>query len=401
MHAAIVLSPAQARKIILLSQKMHQAIRSGSKGVLDIIEQLTYIQIDSISVVQRAHHHTLWSRFKNYQPSVLQTLEAQKQVFEYWSHAAAYLPMRDYRFSLPRKQAIASGQKHWHTKDPKLAKFILQRITTEGPLQAKDFEHKRVSKTSGWWDWKPAKKALEQLFMEGELMVLKRQGFQKVYDLTERVLPDNIDTNTPSETEYIQHLIYTFLRAQGLGTPAEMSYLLRGLKTSILLECGNLLEAGKLIKIQVKQQEYYALAEVIDLLSQSLSRNKVRILSPFDNILIQRKRLKALFDYDYQIECYVPAEKRQYGYFTLPVLWGQNFAGRVDMKMDRRTSILHLNNLYIETNKKTEFLQALQPALKDFMAFNQASELQVHKISSEGTGLSAAETAAFASQLCK
>lgn len=395
MHVATAMSPAQARKIVLLSQKIHHSPGRENKRVLEAIEQIGYIQIDSISVVQRAHHHTLWNRVKSYQPNDLQTLEAQKRVFEYWSHAAAYLPMRDFRFSLPRKQAIASGQKHWHEKDPKLAKFILQRITAEGPLQAKDFEHKRTLKNSGWWDWKPAKKSLEQLFMEGELMVLKRQGFQKVYDLSERVLPVDIDTSMPSMAEYNQHLIKQYLCAQGLGTPAEMSYLLRGQKNAIERECVALLEEGKLIKVSVKQQQYYALPNVADLLKKTLNRNKVKILSPFDNLLIQRKRLLELFDYNYQIECYVPAKKRQYGYFSLPILWGQKFAGRVDMKVDRLTSILHVKNLHIETTKKAQFLLALQPTLRDFMLFNQADRIQLHKISAANSDISAADSGAF------
>jgi uncharacterized protein YcaQ len=401
MHVATDITPAQARKIILLSQKIHSPMGRGNKGALKAIEQLGYIQIDSISVVQRAHHHTLWNRLKHYQPSDLQALEAQQQVFEYWSHAAAYLPMRDFRFSLPKKQAIASGQIHWHEKDPKLANSILQRIAADGPLQAKDFEHKRTVKSSGWWDWKPAKKALEQLFMEGELMVLKRQGFQKVYDLTERVLPDNIDTSTPSKAEYHQHLIKQFLRAHGLASPAEMSYLLRGHKNIITRECAELLEDGQLIKVNVKQQEYYALPNVIDLLKQTLSRNKVKILSPFDNLLIQRKRTNVLFNYNYQIECYVPEEKRQYGYFSLPLLWGQNFAGRMDAKIDRRTSILHIKNLHIETSKITEFLHCLQPSLLNFMIFNQAIKAQIHKISTTGSDFSPREISAYESMFFK
>ncbi|MFT4937303.1 MAG: hypothetical protein ACI88A_000317 [Paraglaciecola sp.] len=401
MPAATELTLAQARKIILLSQKIHCPMGEGDEAVLAVIEQLGYVQIDSISVVQRAHHHTLWNRLNYYLPDDLQALEARKQVFEYWSHAAAYLPMRDFRFSLPKKQAIASGQKHWHEKDPKLAKTVLQRIAAEGPLQAKDFEHKRAVKNSAWWDWKPAKKALEQLFMEGELMVCKRQGFQKVYDLSERVLPDNVDISTPTITEYHQHLIRQFLRAQGFGTPAEMSYLLRGHKNVIMRECIELLEEGQLIKVRVKQQEYYALPNVIDLLQQNLSRNKVKILSPFDNLLIQRKRLQELFNFNYQIECYVPAEKRQYGYFSLPLLWGQNFAGRMDTKIDRLTSILHIKNLHIESSKKSDFLQALHPALLEFMQFNQARTIQVHKISTDGLDISRAQISAFESNFCE
>ena len=331
-------------------------------------------------MVERAHHHSLWNRVNNYHSTQLEQLQQDKQIFEYWSHAAAYLPMRDYRFSLPRKRAIASGDKHWFDKDPQLAQQILQRITAEGPLQAKDFEHK-TQRNTGWWDWKPAKKALEQLFMEGELMVVKRQGFQKVYDLTERVLPSNINTTIPSDNEYYQHLISRFLSAHGIAKPEHICYLLKGIKATIKKHCEQMLAAGQLISVEVNKQQYYALPDVTDLLSQSLTRNKVKILSPFDNLLIQRKRTLELFGFDYQIECYVPADKRQYGYFSLPLLWGQQFAGRMDVKMNRKSGILQVKHLHLETPKIDEFLQALKPSLQQFMLFNLAQQLQVDRVS--------------------
>lgn len=382
------LSPDQARKIVLLSQGIHKQPLSadgkkqrGKSAALSAIEQLGYIQLDSISVVQRAHHHSLWNRVGSYQPNHLDQLLKDKQVFEYWSHAAAYLPMHDYRFSLPRKQAIAGGDKHWFDKDDKLMQEIVQRITVEGPLQARDFEQD-TEKKSGWWDWKPAKKALEQLFIQGELMVAERQGFQKVYDLTERVLPAGIDTSTPDNEEYCQHLITRFLTANGIAKAEHFGYLLKGIKTPIKKQCEQMFANGQLIKVQLNQQDHYALPGVTDLLNQSLSRTKVKILSPFDNLLIQRKRTKELFDYDYQIECYVPADKRRYGYFSLPLLWGQRFAGRMDAKMDRKTGTLKLVHLHIETNKAEAFLVALKPTLTAFMAFNDAQQLQIERISS-------------------
>ncbi len=376
------LTLAQARKIALLSQAIHKPLKvnSGKNALLDAIEQLGYVQIDSISVVERAHHHSLWNRVNNYHSTQLEQLQQDKQIFEYWSHAAAYLPMRDYRFSLPRKRAIASGDKHWFDKDPQLAQQILQRITAEGPLQAKDFEHK-TQRNTGWWDWKPAKKALEQLFMEGELMVVKRQGFQKVYDLSERVLPSNINTTIPSDNEYYQHLISRFLSAHGIAKPEHICYLLKGIKATIKKHCEQMLAAGQLISVEVNKQQYYALPDVTDLLSQSLTRSKVKILSPFDNLLIQRKRTLELFGFDYQIECYVPADKRQYGYFSLPLLWGQQFAGRMDVKMNRKSGILQVKHLHLETPKIDEFLQALKPSLQQFMLFNQAQQLQVDRVS--------------------
>jgi len=259
------LSLKQARKLILLSQGIHRPRDFGSDkaSALNAITRLSYVQIDTISVVERAHHHVIWSRSPSYKPEWLNTLMAEKKVFEYWSHAAAYLPMQDYRYSLPRKQALRSTDKHWHTRDTKVAKFVLDRITAEGPLQAKDFERAVATKGSGWWDWKPAKIALEQLFMEGELMVLERRGFQKVYDLAERVLPSWVDTSSPTSEDLSRHLIERFLLAHGIGLSKQISYLRKGLKSDVETQCRNMLDEGVIVEVSVAGKEYYALADLL------------------------------------------------------------------------------------------------------------------------------------------
>ena len=163
------------------------------------IAHLGYVQIDTISVVERAHHHVLQARVPGYQPKMLDQLLHKREVFEYWSHAAAFLPMEDFRYSLPYKHAIKSGQQHWFkSPDQKLMQNLLDRIRVDGPLRSRDLESPR-KKGVGWWDWKPAKKALEQLYMQGDLMVSDREGFQKAYDLTERVLPAEVDASMPNE----------------------------------------------------------------------------------------------------------------------------------------------------------------------------------------------------------
>ena len=328
----------------------------------------------------------------------MEQLLEDKRIFEYWSHAASYLPMGDYRFSLPRKNAFAQGNMHWFDKDKKNMSLVLERIKLDGPLQAKDFKDNRKTK-AGWWDWKPAKKALEQLFMEGELMVVKRQGFQKVYDLTERVLPSNVDTSTPSEEEYFQHLIVNYLSANAIGTAEQITYLLKGLKTSVKKHCMQMYEDGSLIIVTVDNQSYFALPTVNKLLKKKLSRNKVKILSPFDNLLIQRKRIKQLFNYDYQIECYVPANKRKIGYFSLPLLWGKKFSGRVDAKMDRKLGVLNILNLHLETDKADEFIIDFKKTLDKFLSFNKGSSINIAKITSDNQILPDTKVKQFTSTL--
>jgi uncharacterized protein YcaQ len=378
------LSSQEARKLILLSQRVPPSKQTGSAiaATLSAVEHLGYIQIDTISVVQRAHHHTLWNRNPRYKATHLNQLTKDGEVFEYWSHAAAYLPMRDYRYSLLRKQAIASGaQRHWYKPDKKLMKLVLKRITTEGPLMAKDFEHS--GKKVGDWQTKPAKRALETLFMQGDLMVPYRVNFHKVYELTERVMPRGTDTSLPTREEYARFLITRYLQANGLGQSAEMAYLLKDTKPIVSTTLSEMVLTGELLQFNIGGDSYYALSTSMDLLSKSLARSKLKILSPFDNLIIQRKSIQALFDFDYQIECYVSEAKRQYGYFCLPILWQGKLVARMDCKAERKESILHIKHLILEpglTNIE-EFLLALHKEFMPFMKFNECNNICVHKTS--------------------
>ncbi len=376
------LSKQEAQKLVLLSQKIPVTKQTGSAldTTLSAIEQLGYIQIDTISVIQRAHHHTLWTRNSRYQNSHLDQLVTDKKVFEYWSHAAAYLPMCDYRYSLVRKNAIASGeQNHWYERDEKIIKSVYKRIKEEGPLMAKDFEYTGKERID--WASKPAKRALEYLFMQGDLMIPYRKNFHKVYDLTERVLPGDIDTSMPSEEEYARFLITRYLEANGLGQASEIAYLLKNTKALIVENLKKMLSNGELVQFKLGENIYFALPNSLDLLGKSLSNNKLKILSPFDNLLIQRKRMQAIFDFDYQIECYVPEEKRKFGYFSLPILWDGKLVARMDCKADRKKSVFHINHLALEPalRKTDAFLVDLGKELAPFIQFNECTAIEVHK----------------------
>jgi uncharacterized protein YcaQ len=369
------LSTAETRLILLSSQGLAAPkAKKGTRETLSIIEHLGYVQIDTLSVVARAHHHTLWSRNPDYQEKHLSDLLEKKNVFEYWSHAAAYLPMSEFRFSLVRKDLYAKGKKHWSlTIDPKMKKHVLDRIRKEGPLQSRDFEHPPKAPGS-WYTWKPAKRALEQLFMEGKLMVASRKGFQKVYDLSDRVLPDTTDTTLPTEAEYSQHLVLSNLRANGLMNASEISYLQGHTRQGVAKSIKNLMTDGKIIPIHTPEGgSYYGLKDQLDSILQSAHKAKgVHILSPFDNLIIQRKRLSSFFGYDYVIECYVPEAKRIFGYFCLPVLDGDRFVARFDPKADRATGLFHIKKWHGEKNWKptAEFASSFALKLKEFASFS-------------------------------
>tara|TARA_B110000444_G_scaffold258930_1_gene301202 strand:+ start:515 stop:1228 length:714 start_codon:yes stop_codon:yes gene_type:complete len=232
------------------------------------------------------------------------------------------------------------------------------------------------------WARSLSKMALEQLFMEGELMVSRRINFHKVYDLRERVLPSSIDVSTPTSEELCGHLIGSYLRAQGLARIAELSYLRKGLGKQMSQTVADFVEEGMLQMLEVNGQIYYATPKSLELIAQGLPSPKLRILSPFDNAVIQRKRLASLFGFGYQMEYYVPKAKRKYGYFCLPILQGNRFLARLDAKADRKSGIFHVMNLYLESavNNREAFLEVLDAELERFAKFNTCTAVEIHAI---------------------
>jgi len=374
---------AKLRRIALNQQGLLKtdSFGRGKAATLRAIEHLGYVQIDTISVVERAHHHVLWSRVSNYQPKFLDQLVKQRHLFEYWYHAASWLPMRDYRFALPR-MASMNGDRSWFpSSDRQLLEHILERIRAEGPLRARDFEDTRTGKKE-WWDWKPAKQALEQLFMQGELMVSRREGFQKVYDLAERVLPDWVDTRMPDSQEYATYLVDTTLTAHGFATQKTMTYLRKGqvLRDAIGEQLQARLQAGNLITIKLGDNNTaYVDPELLECRAPHTSA-AVKILSPFDNLVIQRERGRDIFNFDYQIECYVPQQKRQFGYFCLPLLYRDRLVGRIDCKASRKQRRLDLKSVHVERKVDEKFADRLQQAVESFAAFNGCREVSMPKV---------------------
>lgn len=368
----ITLSKTEAKTIVLNAQGFNTSFSTPR----NVIQQLGYIQIDTLAVASRAHHHVFHSRNASYIPEDLNVMLRNREVFEYWSHAASYLPMEDYKFSLLRKEEYSKGKSHWFEQDIKTTKFVLDRIKAEGPLQSKDFKDIRTEKQE-WYAWKPAKIALEQLFMEGKIMVSERKNFQKVYDLTERVLPTHVETTPPTLLQFCEHLIIKTLNAQGLVTLNEISYLRKGIKTTLQKALNKLLNSNTIAKVSIESnpQIYYALSPIIE----QAECVQVHILSPFDNLIIQRKRALDIFDFDYQIECYVPEKKRKFGYYCLPVLYGNQFAARFDPKADRKTGIFTVKSFWWENDFviNEDFVHAFADKLEAFIKFCGCHQLKI------------------------
>lgn len=379
--------PRRLRRIALDAQGLLRTapFGRGRSGAQKAIEHLGYVQIDTISVVERAHHHTLWARVPNYRQVHLEQLVRSGKVFEYWAHAAAYLPMRDYRFALPRMRAYASGQARWvRSHDKNLMGAVLKRIEQEGPLRARDFETPEGHK-GGWWGWKPAKRALEQLFMEGRLMIAGRDGFEKIYDVPERVLTDGIDTTMPSRDEQAAHLVDSTIRALGFAQSKECIYHRRA--QEIRKDVNGVLrarvEAGALVELRCKEGDgiYYATPELLER-SAPRTRSRVSLLCPFDNVLIQRERGRRIHDFDYQLECYVEAHKRKYGYFCLPVLYRDEFVGRMDCKADRKDRVFIVQALHFERDLKDleAMLKPLREIVGEYAAFTGCERIRLVRV---------------------
>ena len=399
------LSKSEAASIVLNSQLLDSKTKfsKGKNGFGEIINKLGYVQIDTISVINRAHHHILWSRKNDYKKTHLHDLQAKdKLIFEYWTHAMSFIPMQDYRYALPRMENFNNPKSKWlkyrYNQSKKHFSNILERIKNEGPLSSSDFENDKGKKGGTWWEWKPAKTALEYLFWKGDLMICERKKFQKYYDLTERVLPHNINTKFPSQKELSYYFVKRALSSLGIATEKEILKFMQPGKTtvsdlqivdknSITKAIDELCESGEVIPLMIEADhnlKNYALSETINAAKnrRKFSSN-IHLLSPFDNLIIQRERTKRLFDFDYAIECYVPAHKRKFGYFVVPMLWKDKFAGRLDPKADRSTNTLIINNIVFEDFQidYDELIPKLSSALWKFALFNGCDKIVVKKCS--------------------
>ena len=379
-------SPRMLRSVALEHQGLarKRKLGSGMAGAEKALCQIGHVQIDTISVVARAHHHILYNRVASYDESLLNRLVEAHRAFEYWCHAACYLPMRDYRFALPMMRGVANGEWGWwhRDRDPRLRAWVLDRIRVEGPLFARDFEDRR-RRRSGWWDRKPAKRALEQLFMEGVLLSIERRGFQKRYELAERFLPSTVDVSEPSAREHADHLIDVTLRAHGFATARNINYLRRdpALRAMVRQRLEERVEASGLLAYQTAAGEpIYARPGTFDAAPRRFAP-MVRILSPFDNVVIQRQRAARFFDFDYTLECYVPAAKRRYGYFVLPLLYRDRFLGRMDCKSHRSEGRFEIKALFLEGDVSDALLSAFRDAVIDYAAFTGCEEVEVGQVS--------------------
>lgn len=318
----------------------------------------------------------------DYKPEWLEELQADGRIFEFFTADSGYQPMREFRFSLPVKEAFAANRKPLSPAEINLMSKVLDRIAREGPLMVKDFENDRQKASSGWWDWRPSKVALERLFLDGRLMTTRTRDFQKIYDLPGNLIPDDIDVTMPSPEEFARHVILRVLRSMGISYAKEMAWRARFVKGHVIRqELEKLVAEGVICTVKIEGLKSGPLYMLPAYRNKKIElSNDAFILSPFDNLNVFRHRLRDFFDFDYQIECFVPEPKRKYGYFSLPVLIGDTFVARMDSKADRKSKTFLIHNLHFEPVKLTRPMAAkLIDAIHTFAEFNQCRDIMLKK----------------------
>ncbi len=353
----MTLSIGAARALHLAAQGLLQPRRRKAvpADVLDAIRRMDVLQIDTISVVARSPYLVLWSRLGDYAPEWLDAALAAGDLFEYWAHEACFIPREDYGLYRHRMlDPAALGWKYsasWMRERAGEVAALLAHIRTNGPVRSSDFERKG-SGAPGWWAWKPEKRSLEVLFTSGALMIARRQNFQRVYDLAERVHPDWDDARMPPLAEVCRTFALRTVKALGLARAAWIPDYHRTRRPHV--HPARLADEGLLLRARVTgwDDPVYIHPDHLQLAQQAASGTLTptlsTLLSPFDPAVWDRRRALDLFDFDYRLECYTPAAKRRYGYFTLPLLRRGALVGRVDAKAHRRQGVFELKAVFFE-----------------------------------------------------
>ncbi|MBJ7309019.1 winged helix-turn-helix domain-containing protein [Rugamonas sp. CCM 8940] len=386
----LTLSLAAARALHLAAQGLLQPRRRKARpdDLLAAIRQMGVLQIDTIHVVARSPYLVLWSRLGDYPQAWLEQLLEDGALFEYWAHEACFVPIEDYALYRPRMlDPAAMGWKYsasWMRERRAEVDAVLEHIRANGPTRSSDFE-RSDGKAGGWWSWKPEKRSLEVLFTTGALMIARRHNFQRVYDLAERVLPDWDDGRLPAPEATRRTLLLKAVKALGLAKAGWTADYFRSKGARPDLDA--LVAEGALLRARVAgwDEPVYIHPEHADLAAAAaagaLNASLTTILSPFDPLVWDRRRALELFDFDYRLECYTPAEKRRHGYFCLPILRRGALVGRVDAKAHRRDGVFELKALHMEPGVRlsARLVDDIAAALRRCAAWHGCAQVRLEQ----------------------
>lgn len=387
------LSLSAARHLHLAAQGLLKKPRRRAQpaDILSTVQRMSLLQIDTINIVARSPYLVLFSRLGGYPSQWLDESLSKGELMEYWAHEACFLPRSD--FALVRHRMLAPEKMGWKYRQAWMLEHaaeieqLIAHIQENGPVRSADFEHPRKG-TSGWWEWKPHKRHLEGLFTSGKVMVIERRNFQRVYDLTHRVMPhwdDERDLLSREAAEAI--MLENSARSLGIFRSQWLAdyYRLRQPALKPLLEMWQ--QEQRIIPVMVDTLgEMWLHKELFPLLPQALEgklqATHSTVLSPFDPVVWDRKRAEQLFGFSYRLECYTPAPKRQYGYFVLPLLHKGQLVGRMDAKMHRKTGTLEIIALYLEEGVRvTAALEkGLTLAISEFARWQGAHDVTLGRV---------------------
>jgi uncharacterized protein YcaQ len=383
-----ILSLSAARALHLAAQGLLQPRRRKARqeDLLAAIRQMGVLQIDTIHVVARSPYLVLWSRLGDYPQPWLEQALADGALFEYWAHEACFVPVEDYGLYRHRMlEPETMGWKYsatWMSERRAEVDAVLEHIRNHGPTRSSDFE-RTDGQGGGWWSWKPEKRSLEVLFTTGALMISARHNFQRIYDLAERVLPHWDDSQLRSKEAVQRELVLKAVKAMGCARAPWISDYFRTRPPR--LDPAELVEQGALLRAWVDDWDdpIYVHPDHAQLLADAdagaLTPTLTTILSPFDPVVWDRRRAQELFDFDYRLECYTPADKRKYGYFTLPILRRGALVGRLDAKAHRREGLFEVKSLVLEPSARISerFARDVAGALQRLADWHGCPRIQI------------------------
>jgi uncharacterized protein YcaQ len=379
MSPLVQLTSVQARRIWLHAQRLDSAepFGSGPKATPRAVAHLGYLQIDTIYVIERSHHHILHTRIPTYRREHLdQAQSIDKSIFEYWTHALSYVPTESLRFYVrDMRQAGQDWQRRngWFgtVSDADLRR-VLSRIRRHGALTIRDIEDEPVEKDYAWASRKPSKRVLELAFYKGLVTISQRVGMLKTYELMTRHFGWDRRPRAATERETLNYLLDRALQSQGIVSVESICYLDAPRKLAMRRLLESRVRRNELIPVQLEgagQSPHWVRPNTLDAIPDP-AQEPIHILSPFDPLIIQRKRLRLFFDYDYRFEAYVPKHKRVFGYFCCPVLIGDRIVAALDLKTDRaRQKLLAQRWNWIGRGASRAHQQQVEDALHKFEQF--------------------------------
>jgi uncharacterized protein len=386
----VKLTAAAARLVHVAAQGLHRRSPGPATkhDVLEAVRRMAVLQLDTISVVAKSPYLVLFSRLGPYDPAWLDELLEHGALFEYWAHEASLLPIEDYAFLRHRMLAPeAMGWKYrteWVAEHRHEMDRVLAHIRVHGPVRSADFE-RHAPGSGAWWGWKPEKRALEYLLTAGELMVRRRENFQRVYDLRERVHPSWTDESLPARQEAERQLVLRAVHALGVTQVRWVADYYRMNRRMATATVHELVHDGELLPARVEGWDddvvihpaHLAAADVAA--AGTLAAELTTLLSPFDPLVWDRERARVIFGFDYRLECYTPAPKRRYGYFVLPILRRGELVGRVDAKAHRRDGIFDVVRLHLEpgVNAADELLADIACAIREAAQWHGTPDVRV------------------------